>query len=1380
MSSYICVSHAESDCREADRLLQMLFAYGFRYRRIDELTDTDTRKEILSGAAVLLALTSPAAASCEAIAADMAYVCRRQGRVLCVYMGELPAEGYSAGGNADPEAITFIPYPMGERPDRAAVGLFAHRLFLRCLCGIRGIYEGSSHVGETFDAADAEGKSLCDRATGEAIGQAIALAMRVEREGGDMAAAYRLGCAYAHGEGVPVMEDEAARLIGLAAEAGEPDALLHMGELYLTGHGVEADFEEAFHLFSRSAEAGDVRGEFGRGLCYLYGLGVTEDPARAVPHLRLAACKGFAPAIYQVGVLARDGIGMPVNTREALMCFSHAYRLALRGGTNSGGIVNDSDPTLPAMHLYRRVAHRPKAASMREWRRRAPLRRAVTARLEREYEKALRNSPRALPPTAVQLEEAVARSFNHMRTTAICHPEDAVAMRLVHPTAKASEPKRGGGLFLAACGERVSVSDVALALGRLLETGAPSEGVYPFPTRAMVWYRYAACCGRPEAACRLADAYRSGMGVPTDALRAAELYKGLSECGHVPARFALGVCYERGIGVKRDPMAAVRLYEQAAEAGYAPAQNNLGGCYESGIGVPRNRVLAVEWYARAAAADLPEALCRFGLCYETGHGLPVDAEQAFRLYERAAHRGNAHALYRLGVCCSRATYSTARYPDEAGAEERQSECSSRADLNETGGDSRERLPQYGRARELWEQACAAGSAEAAYALALCEIGGYGTRRDDARAYRYLSLASKRGSVAAATQLGFFCLEGRGTVRNLRRAVSCFRRAVRLWREGRLVHAYTNALLPVDALSPSEAAGDALYMLGYCALYGVGLDDTASQEVPTSPQGAAASGGQVDSAASLSPVENPSEERVARAAAYFREAAEVQHVGAMTALGDLYTYGLLPAEKGMSASDMATTAYRRAAETAQAYREGTSSAGAYRLRRAPRTYADELRESAVHALMTLADAAHSRAESCHENQLVEAEQEAWGEFRRLCEAAADGGSTDALVGLAECVHYGRGVAQDRPAARRLLEQANSRGQGNMMAALWLGDFLRCGWCGPNCGEDADTVYRNALNIPETQAVDGLYILENRRRARMEKERRARAELYYRIATLRAVDLSEDADRSDAFPYLAEAVMMGHEMARTEWARIYDHAKTYVRDTAPVATSSASLSRRERWRAQLSRWHLFGRRRSDASEVAINSGLLSGATYNFWVADYYSTLWPRPKPFAYPMQPDVTPSEIREHNKTEVTAAMMINAVNHLGDCFFYGQELSENPRSAVSCYRDAVSQGRNIKRGEAIPSGLIWAQYSLGWCLLHGRGTEKNPCEAVQWLTAAARSHAQAAFVLAECYEHGVGMDLPDEREAVKYYRRALKLGCREAEPKVGEMIERLRHSTEEE
>jgi TPR repeat protein len=176
----------------------------------------------------------------------------------------------------------------------------------------------------------------------------------------------------------------------------------------------------------------------------------------------------------------------------------------------------------------------------------------------------------------------------------------------------------------------------------------------------------------------------------------------------------------------------------------------------------------------------------------------------------------------------------------------------------------------------------------------------------------------------------------------------------------------------------------------------------------------------------------------------------------------------------------------------------------------------------------------------------------------------------------------------------------------------------------------------------------------------------------------------------------------------------------------------------------------------------------------MTDYYTALWPTPTLFSFGMIPTSAPADRPVYVSAEVTPAMLAAALNYLGDCLFFGEGLPADPAAAAECYREVVSMKIQVPRGQNPPQGQIWARYSYGWCLLHGVGAPRNPREAIRHLTSAAKTHAEACFVLGECYEQGVGVDVADGVEAFKYYSKALKLGYPKAEAKVRELEKKLR------
>ena len=1390
MQAYIALTYAPADREAAECLTATLCRYGFRLRALDADTSAEHRSSLLRGAACLIAITSPAACTgdiggseaCTPIAsntpaADMlAFATARdlpRRPILCVSTAPSALDALNTqwataamedAGMTAPDApddlVSHVAYVDG---DTQAIWLLLHRVAICHLC----------RLPETLcDAACA-----ADHPSGrDRTARAVALA--VKAHAGDPEAAYALAKVYEEGDGLPRLEVEAARWMAPAAAAGLSDARIRMGELYLTGRGTNTDVDAAYRLFAAASKDGDPRGDYHLGLSYLYGQGVMRDADLAAHFLTAAARAGYPPALYRLALLYRDGIGVTKNTRAAIRLLYQACLIE----TNTSA---DAPSDLPG--LYHPCGVRPRRAK------------CVTLRQLRRS-----NLAHRLPHlTQAKLARCFDRSHLALLKRELVIRED--------PAAKLTDRNlmsEGGSKRFYTAGEGHSdcasftAAEAATALGLLLENGSPAECLHPHPTRALVWYRFALHHGYAEAEYRLGDAYRRGIGAPADAARAVLHYRKAADRGEDRARFALGVCYERGIGVPRNAMEAARHYEIAARAGYAPAQNNLGGCYEQGIGVVQNQITAVEWYTRAAAQDQPDATCRLGLCYESGRGVVADAVRAYRLYEAAAHRNHPYALYRLGLCYQLGVNTRHLGQDKNTASDLQ-KATEDAHLDASlpsydlpDGESVIIEPDYAKAVRLFTDAANGGVPDAAYALSLCYEHGCGTPPDDAAALTYLRRAAEGGHIQATCHLGLCYLEGHGTVRNIPAALACFARtaALKQAREEAARRQTRNGeteMLPLYATTPGEAAGTALYMLGYCALEGL---DTAE--------------GVANESSSRTNSDNASTQTAAqRAADYFRRAAELDHIGALTALGDLCAHGLLA--HSAAAADEALDYYHEAAELA-------AHTGAHA--------ADRVNEnSPIHALMSLADRSLNVAREAEAEGDPGSAELARVRAWRCLAGCAELGSVDALVSMAACAHFGHGTPKNQAASLWFLRRAaglsgetistgasspsgtQAAGQAHALdhstvgpyarvsASLYLGDLLWCGAADPTesgiavssasdktdeCPlsaryEAADEAYLRALKTPYTDTECGPFTPSVRRMARREEDNLAHAEACYHMAVLRAVHLSVHPTRHAAFPYLAKAVLLGHTAAREDLARMYDYEIAYIAATASATKADKKATRAERRALRAARASaLAAEKNACARTTDTPKDPRAARSHAGWLGDYYTALWPTPTPFSATLEATSVPSDRPEYLSRPVTPAMLASSLNHLADCYFEGRDLEAHPSAAVSLWREVVSMPAGELR--QVPA-LAWAHYSLGWCLLHGVGVQKNATEAVYHLSCAARTHAEASYTLGTCHEEGIGVDVPDDREAIKFYRRAARLGYTPAEDKVDELVARLKN-----
>jgi TPR repeat protein len=618
-------------------------------------------------------------------------------------------------------------------------------------------------------------------------------------------------------------------------------------------------------------------------------------------------------------------------------------------------------------------------------------------------------------------------------------------------------------------------------------------------------------------------------------------------------------------------------------------------------------------------------------------------------------------------------------------------------------------------------------ADAAYVLSLYYGEGRGVRRDEERRLAYLTEAAEGGCLPACYELGMCYLEGRTLVRNRDRAVACFADAATLWAEsGDHVRRETRpeGILAESGLTLSEAAGAALYMLGYCALYAVG--DRVNPAI----------------AGNLTPAE-----RVTLAAAYFRDAAAADHVGGLTALGDLYAYGLLKPETA-TAEDESLRYYMEAA------RVGTS-----------RAYISEMAtDSPIDALLSLANCSRQVAEAAaaegDEGSAELAKVQTW----RSLAGGAEEGSLDAYVSMAACAYRGYGTPKDPTTALWFLNKVARAEKGRVTASLWLGDLYYAGVDREPSPEQAEEAYLRAIETPDTESECGEYTLRERRESRRLADRRARAEACYRLAVLRAVHFADGESRRESFTYLVRAILMGHTAAREDLARMYAYESAYVEATSP----KEKKSRRKGLPTPASAY-ARGRLNRRAPDSDTKRDHPAARSHSGWMTDYYTALWPEPKPFSREMRSLSIPRDVPEYIHEPVTPFMRVDALCYLGECFFEGHGLVARPDAAYACFSAAVNTRLPLERGQPMPVAMTNAIYSLGWCTLYGVGTAPDPYGAVRLLNRVAKSHSGAAYTLGVCYEEGKGVVIPDISEALKYYRKAETMG----HPKAAEQVLKL-------
>ena len=815
------------------------------------------------------------------------------------------------------------------------------------------------------------------------------------------------------------------------------------------------------------------------------------------------------------------------------------------------------------------------------------------------------------------------------------------------------------------------------------------------------------------------------------------------------AENALGLLLEQGSaadGRAPSPSAALFWYRRAAKRGYIGALIRLGDIYRSGRGLPKDLLQAVRLFHCAALQGSRRGQFAMGVCCERGEGIPKDGAAAVVWYESAAKSGYAPAQNNLGGCYE---YGIGVQEDLLSAVEWYTKASAEGEPNATcrlglcyeNGRGVAQSPE--KAFRLYENAAKYGHPVALYRLALYYDRGFTLPTQVAYAAHLYERSAKGGLGDAAYAMALCCEEGRGVAKSPEGCLSWLKLASErgsvqgsyelgmLYYEGRA--AIRNLKAAERAFRLCVAAYEAMHMRARedgDRLYPMdGISVTEAAGKAWYMLGYLCVCGQ----------------RIPEAKAYFERSALLGCGEAMTALGDLHAYGYLASDaaeaSGKCDRDI-LAAYEAAAKTKQ-----------------------------IEALLSLATRYESMAaDAAARGEDALAKQKRTAAFECL-RKASDEGSVYALVGVAGCYWMGYGVQKNKNQAFDILKRL---GEGqvlgrdgspkrNTLSDLWFGDLCRIAVDKESVSEQnqallakkAYQAYTRATSEPYVDTEGAMYVLPARREQRRISEGKAKAEAQYRLAVLCMTHFQRKVSVGEVMAHLGEAVLAEHSAALDDLTRLYiweKHCKNENK-TAPQGKK-------------------FGRGR--VADPAAEADFL----WNFGSV-YYGTLRLLPEPFR--VSPPVAASKgaweaLPELLKTPLTPTLRAEALNHLGDRYFYGQDMPEDHAAALACYRRAAATVQ--PRGEAVSGGIVWAQYSLGYCLLHGIGTHKDAREAVRFLTKAAKYHGEAALCLAECHLDGIGVDRKDRLEALKYYRRAHKFGIPNMEDTIRRLEAELREENE--
>jgi len=338
-------------------------------------------------------------------------------------------------------------------------------------------------------------------------------------DGGDPAAQWWLGTAYARGWGAKKDEAQAAQWFGQSARQGFADARQKLAELdyqesiqiksgkneeYLKGTNPENDAltakewyekylneedqESAAAYLTRAADMGYAEAQYSLGLCHACGAGVSWDNAAAAKCYLEAANQNHPKAQFELGKCYAEGLGVQMDCGQAAEWYRKAAKQDYAEAQYSLGVC------------YERGIGVPKdLAQASDW-----------------YRKAAKQGH-------IQAQEALHRRYAEEQDLSVYWIEAVNRFRI-----EASQGNAGAQFSLGECYSK-------------------GRGVVKDLAQAAEWYRKAAKQDYAAAQYRLGECYANGYGVAINELMAAKWYRKAAKQGHKGAVEALRKMAKRSL-----------------------------------------------------------------------------------------------------------------------------------------------------------------------------------------------------------------------------------------------------------------------------------------------------------------------------------------------------------------------------------------------------------------------------------------------------------------------------------------------------------------------------------------------------------------------------------------------------------------------------------------------------------------------------------------------------------------------------------------------------------------------------------------------------------------------------------------------------------------
>lgn len=384
------------------------------------------------------------------------------------------------------------------------------------------------------------------------------------------------------------------------AENGNPVYEFRLADLLLKSAWSQEDKKESFDIFLRSAEKGYPNAIHQIGLMYRDGVGIPRDVKKMEEYLAKASDLGFAPSVITLADIYSQGKILPKDDEKAFGLYLKAAEL---GNGNAmykvatcleEGLGVDQNPK-EADGWYDKFSHL-GTGTHNIW----------AADELRFTDTSSVNEVGDFYSNAAEVSNTLAINNAILFNTVNGKPIDHLLAKL----------------------ERMAELGNVDAMRRAAAIYLNGVGVKKDQKTAFGWYEKAAKLRDGFSIMKVGEMYRDGRGVAVDPEKAYSCFDEASQLGNVAAVENMIAMHVSGTVDKNDMDRLASILSNVARSGSADAARRLGNLYFDGRGVKKDFAKALEWYS--LAAKLGDQWCknRTGEMYRDGLGTQRDLEKA--------------------------------------------------------------------------------------------------------------------------------------------------------------------------------------------------------------------------------------------------------------------------------------------------------------------------------------------------------------------------------------------------------------------------------------------------------------------------------------------------------------------------------------------------------------------------------------------------------------------------------------------------------------------------------------------------------------------------------------------------------------------------------